>query len=82
VNAGIEPGADLGPLVSPEAYKRVMSFIDRGTQEGATLELDGRKIKVEGYGEGNFVGPTIFSGVKPGMSIYDQEIFGPVLCVM
>jgi malonate-semialdehyde dehydrogenase (acetylating)/methylmalonate-semialdehyde dehydrogenase len=82
VNAGIEHGADLGPLVSPEAYKRVMSFIDRGTQEGATLELDGRKIKVEGYGEGNFVGPTIFSGVKPGMSIYDQEIFGPVLCVM
>jgi malonate-semialdehyde dehydrogenase (acetylating)/methylmalonate-semialdehyde dehydrogenase len=82
VNAGIEPGADLGPLVSPEAYKRVMSFIDRGTQEGATLELDGRQIKVEGYGEGNFVGPTIFSGVKPGMSIYDQEIFGPVLCVM
>jgi malonate-semialdehyde dehydrogenase (acetylating) / methylmalonate-semialdehyde dehydrogenase len=82
INAGIEPGADLGPLVSSEAYKRVVSFIDRGTDEGATLELDGRQVKVPGYEKGNFVGPTIFSGVKPGMSIYDQEIFGPVLCVM
>jgi malonate-semialdehyde dehydrogenase (acetylating)/methylmalonate-semialdehyde dehydrogenase len=82
VNAGVEPGADLGPLVSPEAYKRVMGFIDRGTDEGATLELDGRQVKVPGYETGNFVGPTIFSGVKPEMSIYHQEIFGPVLCVM
>jgi malonate-semialdehyde dehydrogenase (acetylating) / methylmalonate-semialdehyde dehydrogenase len=82
VSAGIEPGADLGPLVSPDALKRVAGFIDRGTQEGATLDLDGRQIKVPGYDKGNFVGPTIFSGVKPGMSIYEQEIFGPVLCIM
>lgn len=82
VNAGMEPGADLGPLVSPDAYKRVTGFIERGTQEGAKLELDGRDVKVPGYDNGNFVGPTIFSGVKPEMSIYDQEIFGPVLCVM
>ncbi len=82
VSAGVEPGADLGPLVSPDALKRVTGFIDRGTQEGATLDLDGRQIKVPGYDKGNFVGPTIFSGVKPGMSIYDQEIFGPVLCIM
>lgn len=82
VSAGVEPGADLGPLVSPDALKRVTGFIDRGTQEGAILDLDGRQIKVPGYDNGNFVGPTIFSGVKPGMSIYDQEIFGPVLCIM
>jgi malonate-semialdehyde dehydrogenase (acetylating) / methylmalonate-semialdehyde dehydrogenase len=82
VSAGVEPGADLGPLVSPDALKRVTGFIDRGTQEGATLDLDGRQIKVPGYDKGNFVGPTIFSGVKPGMSIYEQEIFGPVLCIM
>jgi malonate-semialdehyde dehydrogenase (acetylating) / methylmalonate-semialdehyde dehydrogenase len=82
VSAGVEAGADLGPLVSPDALKRVTGFIDRGTQEGATLDLDGRQIKVPGYDKGNFVGPTIFSGVKPGMSIYDQEIFGPVLCIM
>lgn len=82
VSAGVEPGADLGPLVSPDALKRVRGFIDRGTQEGATLDLDGRQIKVPGYDKGNFVGPTIFSGVKPGMSIYEQEIFGPVLCIM
>lgn len=82
VSGGVEPGADLGPLVSPEALKRVTGFIERGTQEGAKLDLDGRNIKVAGYDKGNFVGPTIFSGVKPGMSIYDQEIFGPVLCIM
>jgi malonate-semialdehyde dehydrogenase (acetylating) / methylmalonate-semialdehyde dehydrogenase len=82
VSAGVEPGADLGPLVSPDALKRVTGFIDRGTLEGATLDLDGRQIKVPGYDKGNFVGPTIFSGVKPGMSIYEQEIFGPVLCIM
>ena len=82
VSAGVGAGADLGPLVSPDALKRVTGFIDRGTQEGATLDLDGRQIKVPGYDKGNFVGPTIFSGVKPGMSIYDQEIFGPVLCIM
>jgi malonate-semialdehyde dehydrogenase (acetylating)/methylmalonate-semialdehyde dehydrogenase len=50
--------------------------------EGATLELDGRKPSVQGFEQGNFVGPTIFSGVQRGMSIYEQEIFGPVLCIV
>ncbi|MCH8270683.1 MAG: aldehyde dehydrogenase family protein [Planctomycetes bacterium] len=59
----------------------VLSLIERGIADGATLELDGRNPSVPGYEKGNFVGPTIFSGVKPGMSIYDQEIFGPVLCL-
>ena len=57
-------------------------LIERGIAEGAKLELDGRKPQVPGYEKGNFVGPTIFSGVQPGMSIYDQEIFGPVLCLV
>ncbi|SFL86222.1 CoA-acylating methylmalonate-semialdehyde dehydrogenase [Variovorax sp. OV329] len=81
IGAGTEKGVDVGPLVSCAAYDRVNGFIDRGADEGATLELDGRKPAVPGYEKGNFVGPTIFSGVKPGMSIYEQEIFGPVLCV-
>ena len=61
--------------------KKVIGFIELGVAEGATLDLDGREQQVPGYESGNFVGPTIFSGVKPGMSIYDKEIFGPVLCV-
>jgi malonate-semialdehyde dehydrogenase (acetylating)/methylmalonate-semialdehyde dehydrogenase len=82
VNAGTEPGTDVGPVVSCAALERVSSLIERGTKEGARLELDGRKPKVPGYEQGNFVGPTIFSGVKPGMAIYDQEIFGPVLVIL
>jgi malonate-semialdehyde dehydrogenase (acetylating)/methylmalonate-semialdehyde dehydrogenase len=72
---------DVGPLVSCAARDRVESMIAQGVEQGAKLELDGRNVKVAGYEHGNFVGPTIFSGVKPGMAIYDQEIFGPVLCL-
>ncbi|MDA8457307.1 CoA-acylating methylmalonate-semialdehyde dehydrogenase [Acidovorax sp. GBBC 3334] len=81
VSAGTEKGTDVGPLVSCAARERVESLIERGIADGATLELDGRKPQVAGYEKGNFVGPTVFSGVKPGMSVYDQEIFGPVLCL-
>ncbi|MDB5967760.1 MAG: mmsA [Hydrocarboniphaga sp.] len=79
VNAGFEPGTDVGPVVSCAALERVSGLIERGILEGAKLELDGRNPSVPGYEQGNFVGPTIFSGVKPGMAIYEQEIFGPVL---
>ncbi len=82
LNAGTEKGADLGPLVSCAALARVEGFIERGIAEGAKLELDGRKPSVPGYEKGNFVGPTIFSGVKPGMAIYDEEVFGPVLALV
>jgi len=71
---------DLGPVISCAAKERVEGFIEQGVKEGAKLELDGRAVKVAGAEKGNFVGPTIFSGVKPGMVVYDQEIFGPVLC--
>ncbi|MBX9268773.1 CoA-acylating methylmalonate-semialdehyde dehydrogenase [Chromobacterium violaceum] len=73
---------DLGPVISCAALDRVKSLIARGVEEGAKLELDGRGVKVAGFESGNFVGPTIFSGVKPEMAIYHQEIFGPVLCLM
>jgi len=82
VGPGIDRSADLGPLVSPAAKARVEGFIATGAKEGAELVLDGRNCKVENYPDGNFVGPTIFSGVKSNMEIYTQEIFGPVLCVV
>ena len=82
LSGGTEPGTDVGPVVSCGALERVSGLIERGILEGAKLELDGRAPKVAGYEKGNFVGPTIFSGVKPGMSVYEQEIFGPVLVVL
>ncbi|GKW48864.1 CoA-acylating methylmalonate-semialdehyde dehydrogenase [Halomonas sp. NCCP-2165] len=82
VGPGTQRDADLGPLVSPAARDRVVSLIDAGEQEGARLLLDGRGCRVEGYAEGNFVGPTVFAGVSAEMTIYREEIFGPVLCVV
>jgi malonate-semialdehyde dehydrogenase (acetylating)/methylmalonate-semialdehyde dehydrogenase len=81
IGAGTEKGVDVGPLVSCAAYERVNHLIERGVADGATLALDGRKPTVPGYEKGNFVGPTVFADVKPGMTIYEQEIFGPVLCL-
>ena len=82
VGAGNAAGTDVGPLISCAARERVEAFIASGVAQGATLELDGRKPDVPGFEEGNFVGPTIFSGVRPGMCIYDEEIFGPVLVIL
>ncbi|MEX5502211.1 CoA-acylating methylmalonate-semialdehyde dehydrogenase [Pseudomonas putida] len=82
INAGVEAGTDVGPVVSRAALDRISGFIASGIDQGATLELDGRNPDVPGYPEGNFIGPTIFSGVTTDMSIYREEIFGPVLCVI
>ncbi|MGD9942937.1 MAG: CoA-acylating methylmalonate-semialdehyde dehydrogenase [Burkholderiaceae bacterium] len=82
VGAGVD-NPDLGPVISCTAKERIEGLIARGVEEGATLALDGRKLELpEHLGAGNFVGPTIFAGVKPGMSIYEQEVFGPVLSVV
>ena len=82
VSAGVEPGTDVGPVISRSALERINDLIQQGIDEGAELVLDGRSPEVPGYADGNFGGPTILAGVKPGMSVYDTEIFGPVLCVM
>jgi malonate-semialdehyde dehydrogenase (acetylating)/methylmalonate-semialdehyde dehydrogenase len=82
VNAGSEPGTDVGPVISPQARERVLRLIASGLEEGATLELDGRDVTVPGFEQGNFIGPTLFSGVTTQMQIYTQEIFGPVLVVL
>ena len=82
VGPGSQRDADLGPVVSPQAKKRIISILDSGVEQGATLLVDGRNCKVEGYPNGNFVGPTMFSKVTTDMDIYNKEIFGPALCVL
>jgi malonate-semialdehyde dehydrogenase (acetylating)/methylmalonate-semialdehyde dehydrogenase len=82
VNAGVEKNADFGPVVSKQARQRILGLVEDGVKEGAKLELDGRNIQVPGYEHGNFIGPTIFSGVAPGMKIYTTEIFGPVMVIV
>lgn len=82
VNAGTVPGTDVGPVISRSAKARILNLIQAGVKEGATLALDGRDVAVDGYAEGNFIGPTIFADVTPGMTVYETEIFGPVICVM
>ena len=82
VNGGTEKGADLGPVISKQAKERIESLIEQGVKEGAKLELDGRNPKVAGYEKGNFIAPTVFSGVKPHHKVYTTEIFGPVLVIV
>jgi malonate-semialdehyde dehydrogenase (acetylating)/methylmalonate-semialdehyde dehydrogenase len=82
VGPGTQRDADLGPVVSAQAKKRIISLLDSGVEQGATLLVDGRDCQVEGYPNGNFVGPTMFSDVTTDMDIYTQEIFGPALCVL
>jgi malonate-semialdehyde dehydrogenase (acetylating) / methylmalonate-semialdehyde dehydrogenase len=82
VNGGTEANTDVGPVVSRTAKERILGLIEAGVNEGATLSLDGRGVQVKGYEKGNFIGPTVFSDVTTDMTIYKQEIFGPVICVL
>jgi len=82
VGAGAEAGTDVGPVVSVAAKERILGLIASGEKEGATLALDGRNVDVPGYPQGNFIGPTIFTDVTTDMSVYTNEIFGPVLVVI
>ncbi|XP_023642576.1 methylmalonate-semialdehyde dehydrogenase [acylating], mitochondrial [Capsella rubella] len=82
VTCGSEPDADLGPVISKQAKERICRLIQSGVDDGAKLLLDGRDIVVPGYEKGNFIGPTILSGVTPDMECYKEEIFGPVLVCM
>jgi malonate-semialdehyde dehydrogenase (acetylating)/methylmalonate-semialdehyde dehydrogenase len=82
VGAPDAPGTDMGPLVTAQARERVCGYIDAGLGAGARLVLDGRAISVSGRERGFYVGPTLFDRVTPEMSIYREEIFGPVLSVV
>jgi len=82
VHDGLTEGAEMGPVVTRMAKERIEKLIGEGVEQGATLLVDGRNFKVDGREKGFFVGGTLFDHVKPEMSIYKEEIFGPVLCMM
>ena len=82
VGPGTDASSDMGPLVTKPHFEKVKGYVDQGVKEGATLVVDGRGVKVAGHEEGYFLGPCLFDHVKPGMVIYQEEIFGPVLGVM
>ncbi len=79
---GDAAGVDMGPVITGAARDRISGLIDRGEAEGAAVVVDGRQPRIEGGANGFFVGPTLFDRVTPQMSIYREEIFGPVLCVV
>jgi malonate-semialdehyde dehydrogenase (acetylating)/methylmalonate-semialdehyde dehydrogenase len=72
----------MGPLVSERHREKVRGLVDAGVDEGAELVVDGRGLVVDGHENGHFLGPCVFDRVRPGMRVYDEEIFGPVLIVV
>ena len=76
---GHDPDSEMGPFVTPEHRDKVVGYIGQGEAEGAELVVDGRGYSPEGYEGGFYVAPTLFDRVEPGMKIYEDEIFGPVL---
>ncbi|MBQ4206733.1 MAG: aldehyde dehydrogenase family protein, partial [Clostridia bacterium] len=81
IGPAYEPSSKLGPVVSAKHKERVLGWINKGLEEGAELVLDGRDVKVEGYENGFYIGPTILDHVTEDMTVGTQEIFGPVLCI-
>ncbi len=79
VGPGDQPGVEMGPLVTSQHLDRVRGYVDAGERQGALLVADGRDLVVDGYENGYFLGPTLFDNVTTDMSIYTDEIFGPVL---
>src|SRR6516162_5997028 len=71
----------MGPLVTHQQRDKVSSYIDKGVSEGAKLLVDGRGLTLQGYENGYFIGGSLFDHVTPDMTIYKEEIFGPVLAV-
>jgi malonate-semialdehyde dehydrogenase (acetylating)/methylmalonate-semialdehyde dehydrogenase len=82
IGPATDPDADMGPLVTEAHMKKVLGYIDAGVNEGADLVVDGRGVRLQGYEKGYFMGGSLFDRVKPEMSIYKEEIFGPVLSVV
>jgi len=82
VGYGLDETAQMGPIAASRHYDRVMSMIQAGVDEGATLLLDGRGVEVPGYPDGYWIGPTVFDDVTPEMSLACEEIFGPVVSVI
>jgi len=82
VGYGLDETVQMGPVVSKRHMERVLGYIEEGLQEGAKLIIDGREIRVEDYPNGYFIGPTVFDQVGPQMTIANEEIFGPVACIV
>jgi len=72
----------MGPVISAKSKAFIHEMIQTGVDEGATLALDGRSLVVPGSEQGHFIGPTVFTDVKPGMKIHETEIFGPVVVIL
>jgi malonate-semialdehyde dehydrogenase (acetylating) / methylmalonate-semialdehyde dehydrogenase len=82
IGPGTAKDMDMGPLVTAAHRDKVAGYVDKGLSEGAKLVLDGRNVKLPGHERGFFLGASLFDDVKPNMSIYKDEIFGPVLSVL
>ena len=82
VGPGNDPAAEMGPLISGEHLGKVKGYVDLGIEEGAELVVDGRSLSVEGHEDGFYLGGCLFDKVTSKMRIYQEEIFGPVLCVV
>ncbi len=82
VGAGTDNANHMGPLVTKVHHEKVRGYVDLGVKEGADLIADGRDLVVAGHEDGFFLGPCLFDRVTSGMRIYQEEIFGPVLCVV
>lgn len=82
VGSGRNAGVDMGPVVTEQAKMRIVELIASAQEQGADIRVDGRGIQVDGYESGFFVGPTLIDGVKAGMDVYQQEVFGPVLALV
>jgi malonate-semialdehyde dehydrogenase (acetylating) / methylmalonate-semialdehyde dehydrogenase len=80
VGPGLDPSSEMGPVVTPQARERIVDYIGQGAEAGARLAVDGRELEIDGGGF--WVGPTLIDEVQPEMSVYRDEIFGPVLAVV
>ncbi len=77
-----DSSSQMGPVISKDHKDKIENYINSGVEEGAKLVLDGRNLKIQGYENGYFVGPTLFDNVSENMKIYKEEIFGPVLSIV
>jgi len=82
VGYGLEPGVEMGPVISAESRNRIQGLIQRGVADGATLVVDGRSRTVPGFERGHFLGPTVLADVDPESELARTEVFGPVLSLM
>ena len=82
VGYGLNPGVEMGPVITPQSRERILGLVDRGIQDGAQAVVGGHAKSVSGYERGNFVEPTVIHNVTPASELARTEVFGPVLGVM